>query len=382
MEMTDFPSRFHILKPEKGFEIAPWNPDDAKIYFGDQTLSDELWKRIEAGYNLGRPPKIYLQGRWGAGKTHHLYHLRYVLEKQGIGSMSNFITPYMQIECADDTSFQNLHRKMMNSLGLNAVKDAVSEFLMAQGAERANAQRELFGSSNLVIATQVLSIGDDQLAWRWLCGENLNGSELKSLNVTSNLGDTTELVDVLIRIGRLFRTQDKCILFFIDEGESLKNITKPNAQSSWHDGLRNLADNLNNSIGFIISIFVDSNNPSPEFINEDDILRRIGQRNIVEIEPYAEPSQIEPFMKDLLKARIKQDQLADLPDDVRRDYYPFQDDALDLFINELLSGAVSATPSKIIEGVSECAWEAHSRNLFYITADVVQEVMPRVTAAV
>jgi hypothetical protein len=380
--MADFAQRFHLSRPEKGFEISPWDPDDAKIYFGDKTLNRELQERIEAGYSLGKPPKIYLQGRWGAGKTHHLYHLKYVLETGGLGSEKKFIAPYLQIECDADTSFQYLHRKMLNALGLAVVKDAVSNFLMSQGSGRADAQKKMFGSQNLIVATQVLSIGDDQLAWRWLSGEMLSGGELKSLNVTSSLEDTSELVDVLVRIGRLLREQGTNVIFFIDEGEGLKNVTKPNAQFSWHDGFRNLADNMNNSIGFIMAIFVDNNNPSPGFINEDDILRRIGQKNILVLEPYSQAQQIVPFLQDLLKARIDFAEVQTFPNGSTKDSYPFEADALDLFVNELLHGAVSATPSKIIEGVSECAWKAHTLNEDIISVGVVQDVVPRVTAAI
>lgn len=377
--MKDFADRFHLSQPDKGFEISPW--DDAKIYFGDKTLNKELENRIEAGYSLGKPPKIYLQGRWGAGKTHHLYHLKYVLEWTGLPSVKKFVAPYLSIECDDDTTYQYLHRKMMNAFGIKTVKEAVSNFLMSTGSNRSDAQSRMFGSQNLIVATQVLSIGDDQLAWRWLCGEKLTTSELKSLNVTSPLEDTAELVDVLVRVGRLFREQGTNVIFFIDEGESLKKITKPNAQSSWHDGFKNLADQLNNSVGFVMAIFVDSNYPSPEFINEDDIMRRLGQRNIITLEPYSQPEQVLPFLKDLLKARIKLDAVQSFPDGSSRETYPFDSDAIDLFVNEILSG-LSPTPSKIIEAVRECAWEAHTRDQDVITTAIVQEVVPRVTASV
>lgn len=380
--MLDLASRFHLSRPDRGFEISPWDADDAKIYFGDRTLNKELQERIEAGYSLGKPAKIYLQGRWGAGKTHHLFHLKHVLETTGLPSIKNFIAPYLQIECDDDTGYQYLHRKMMNALGLITVKESVSNFLMSHGGNRVEAQRQLFGSQNLIIATQVLSIGDDQLAWRWLCGEKLGGAELKSLNVTSSLEDTSELVDVIVRIGHMIRQQGKNVIFFIDEGEGLKNVTKPNAQTSWHDGFRNLADNVNSSIGFLLSIFVDSNNPSPDFINEDDILRRLGQKNILNLEPFSLAEQVLPFVKDLLRARIKLDEITTFPPGVSKDSYPFESDAMDLFVNEMLHGAVSATPGKIIEAVSECAWAAHTKNEDAVSFSVVQDVVPRVTAAI
>lgn len=381
--MTNFSDRFFLSRPEKGFDVAPWDPEDASIYFGDQRLNRELAGRIEAGYATGRPPKIYLRGRWGAGKTHHLYHLKHIMESTGVGSITNFIAPYIQIECDDDTRFQYLHKKILNAIGIVKVKKAVADFLMAAGSEREAEQKRLFDKSNLIIATQVLSIGDDQLAWKWLCGETLSAGELRTLNVTTNLEDTAELVEVLFRIGRLLKETDGAhVLIFIDEGEGLHNVRKPNAQASWHDGMKNLADNMNNSIGFILSLYVDHSNETPEFVSEDDIIRRIGQRNMVDLDPYSEPGEIEPFLKDLLESRIRLDEIDVWPGDTSRDTFPFAPDARDLFVHELLAGAVSATPSKIIEGVSECAWEAHTRGEPFINVDVVQEVMPRVTAAV
>jgi hypothetical protein len=380
--MTEFAARFHLSHPEKGFDVSPWDPEDAKIYFGDQRLSRELESRIERGYSLGKPPKIYLRGGWGAGKTHHLYHLKYVVESQGVGGVQGFIAPYLQVECEDDTPFQYLHRKMLNALGLATVKEAVSDFLMSAGANRQAEQQRMFGGQNLIIATQVLSIGDDQLAWKWLSGETLSGNELRTLNVTTNLEDTTELVDVLVRLGQLLRERGKRVLFFIDEGEGIKNVGKRNAQISWHDGFRNLADNTNNSIGYIISFFVDSTHETPEFISEDDIVRRLGQRNLVDLQPYSGQDEIDPFLRDLLKSRIDFDSISSFPEEAPPDTYPFTPDARDLFINELLHGGVSATPSKIIEGVSECVWEAHIQDRNYISVEMINDVMPRVTASV
>jgi hypothetical protein len=378
----DFAERFHLTNRDRAFEIAPWYPEDAGIYFGNRELNSELEGRIQAGYALGKPPKIYLSGRWGAGKTHHLYHLKHVLETTAWPGGRTFIAPYFQIECDDATTFSYLHKKMMNALGVDLVKQAVSDFLMGFGAAtaRSEAQARMFGSANLVVATQVLSIGDAQLAWKWLSGERLSGGELRSLNVTTNLEDTSELVDVLVRIGRLLNSQNCDLIFFVDELEGLRNVTKPNASSSWHDGMRNLADNMNNSVGYVFGIFVDTNNPFPGFIIEDDIVRRMGQRNSIELPTYSDATDIDPFLRDLVGARIRLDDLGSLPPEVTRDSYPFTMDARDLFINELVAGAVSATPSKIIEGLSECAWAAHIAEESFISVETVQEVMPRVTA--
>lgn len=379
--MTTFAERFHLTHPSKAFEILPWEPEDAKAYFGDRQLNKDLENRIERGYTMGKPPKIYLLGRWGSGKTHHLYHLQYVLQTTGVGSITTFIAPYIQIECKDDTSYSYLHRKMMDTLGLKTVKSAISTFLMGLGPDRAAGQKAIFGSDNLIIATQVLSIGDEQLAWKWLCGETLSGSELKSLNVTSNLQDTSELVDVLVRIGRLLADQGQKLIYFIDEGESLKNITKPNAQRSWHDGIKNLADNSNSSVGFIMAMFVDNANPTPEFITEDDIFRRLGTHNIVDLEPFTESAEIVPFVRDLLEARIDFGSISEFPAGSTAASFPFTDDGFELFVQELASGAASATPSKVIEGVSECAWKAHTLEEEAISMTTVQDVMPIVMAA-
>ncbi len=377
--MPELAERFRLRYPEKGFAVLPWDPQDAGVYFGEQRLNERLQRRIEAGYALGRPPKIYLYGRWGAGKTHHLYHLKYLLENQGIAGRNNFIVRLFSVECEDDTGFDYLHRKMLNALGIDVVKQAVSDFLMQHGSNRAQEQRRLFESPNLIVATQVLSIGDDQLAWKWLTGHALSTAELRALNVTANLEDTSELVDVSVRIGRLLREQSRDLIFLVDEAEGLKNVGKPNAQRSWHDGLRNLADNLNNSVGFVLATYVDNNTPAPNFITEEDIVRRVGQQNILELEPYSDPIEVRRFLTDLIQARIDFSRVTDLSSTVTAETYPFDMDALDLFLQELLAG-VSPTPSKIIEALSECALEAHIEDLNHITADVVREVVPRVVS--
>lgn len=381
--MNDFAQRFHLKYPEKGFEIAPWDPEDAKIYFGKSALNLQLQNRIEAGYSQGRPPKLYLQGSWGSGKTHHLYHIQHILNSSGVGGMNGFITPYIAIECQDNTDFHYFHKKLLNGLTLTKVKEAVSDFLMDTGQDRTTAQQDMFGSRNLILATQVLAMGgeNDQLAWKWMSGDRLNPGELKGLGVTTNLEDTSELTDVLIRLGRLFLRSGKRLIFFIDEAESVKNVSKPNAQSSWHDGLKNLADNANNSVGYMIAIFMDNNNPTPEFMIEDDIVRRMGQKNIIDLEPFFEGLQLKNFIKDLLSARIDFTEITAFPDGSSLDTYPFKSDAFDLFLNELLGGAVSATPSKIIEGVRECTWRAHELDIDLVSVEVVQEIMPVVTQA-
>lgn len=376
----EFAARFHLRHPTKGFNVMPWDAEDAGVYFGERKLNEQLQRRVEAAYALGRPPKIYIQGRWGAGKTHHLYHLKYILESKGLGGKKDFIVRFFQVECEDDTAFQYLHRKMLNSLGMEVVKKAVSDFLMEHGTNRADEQKRLFDSQNLIVATQVLSIGDEQLAWRWLSGGQLSSAELRSLNVTSNLEDTTELVDVQIRLGRLLQEQGRRIVFLIDEAESLKNVTKANAQRSWHDGLRNLADSSNNSIGYVMATFVDLNNPYPEFAAEEDIVRRLGQQNILTLEPYSDPNEVKAFIQDLLKARVDPSSIETLPAGVKAETYPFTEDALDLFMHEVLAG-VSPTPSKIIEAVSECALAAHLQDQDTIELDVVRNVVPSVVSA-
>jgi hypothetical protein len=127
---------------------------------------------------------------------------------------------------------------------------------------------------------------------------------------------------------------------------------------------------------------VDHANETPAFISEADVIRRLGQGNLVDLEPYSGPEQIEPFLRDLIASRIDLHAIGDNTLEPTPDAYPFTADSWDAFVNELVAGAVSATPSKIIEGVSECAWEAHLRDELTISVDAVQEVMPRVTQAV
>jgi hypothetical protein len=302
------------------------------------------------------------------------------LETRGIGPFKDFLVPLFLIECQDDTGFEYLHKRMLNSIGLENVKAAVTKFLMDQGPNRPDAQKKMFGSSNLIVATQVLSIGDEQLAWKWLTGSALNATELRSLNVTANLEDTADLTDVVIRLGRLFQAQGRRIVFLVDEAEGLKNVTKPNAQRSWHDGIHRLAGTENNAIGFVLAIYVDNTHQPPEFITEEDIIgRRIPKSDIIDLAAYADPDEVRAFLTDLLNARVDFSSIASYPQDTTRETYPFTADAMDLFFQEILAGA-SPTPSKIIEAISESALAAHLASQDKIDLAVVQEVVPPLAA--
>src|SRR5205814_10345928 len=113
----------------------------------------------------------------------------------------------------------------------------------------------------------------------------------------------------------------------------------------------------------------------------EDIKRRIGSENFLNLEPYSDPHEVQSFLRDLIGARVDLGQLGALPSTVTRETYPFDRDALDIFMNELLAG-VSPTPSTIIESFAEAALASHLLNEDFISSQVVRDVVPRVVPAV
>ena len=86
------------------------------------------------------------------------------------------------------------------------------------------------------------------------------------------LVETGDLVDVLVTVGELFKRIGQHILFLVDEGENLHAVSNADAQRSWHDAFRRLADqNDNQSLGWIMTFYETIHEGAPPFMFEGDI---------------------------------------------------------------------------------------------------------------
>ena len=209
--------------------------------------------------------------------------------------------------------------------------------------------------------------------WKWLCGGSLTASELTSYNLTKNMDTVSEMYRVLIGIMRLFVAKGTYYLFLLDEMEGLKNIRNQDCRESFHDAFRKLADDDNDVLGFIVSIFTVGEDDIPDFIYTQDIVTRLNKANIHALEYLAHDDDVRQFLKDLLalviddekkKEKEKQGQVAS-----GLEYYPLTDEAMDGLVNLAISAPTASLPRNFISALNEGAVHAARRDSYVIDTD-------------
>jgi hypothetical protein len=165
-------------------------------------------------------------------------------------------------------------------------------------------------------------------------------------------------------------------LFLVDEAESLHNVTKPDAQRTWHDGVRKLADQDNATISFVLAYYETPTSRMPGFIKEADIITRIGPESVIEVAPMEGVENVRQFVEQLSAYMIDKECAASRVDEASN--YPFESPALDLFAELCVEDLGAAVPRNIIRAVSECALEAYRRDEALITEEIVQRIVPMV----
>lgn len=371
----------HLCLNRANFAINPKQSfDDAELFFG-QSRNKEIIKKIETGYLAGYIPRIYLYGNYGTGKTHLLYHLKHHFDnhKEPI----NVLAIVVQMQVETKSRYQTLHKKMLEAIGIEVMKDAYLSYAAQLGLDREAKLHELFPEANTYTAMQLLPSGKmlQTLSWRWLSGEKLSNADLQNLGVTSNLDDTGELVAVLVHIGELFKRTGRHLLFLVDESEGLHVVTQEDARRSWHDAFRRLSDQQDNqSIGWILTFYTVMANEPPPFMMEADIVTRLGREGMVTLDPLA-PVEVRKFLFDLLAAFIDRDcakeRIAEQSLATTAELFPFTESGLDAFIAHAETAPELMIPRVILKAVTALALEALREGHAVFDADLVEAVVPQ-----
>lgn len=369
----------HFCLNRENFQINPKQSiHDALLFFG-KDKNQELIDGIVRGYAAGYVPRIYLFGNYGTGKTHLLYHLKHHFEAAADYGVVPIV---VQVEAESRTRFQSLHKRLLDGIGTERLEKAYQDYVIAVGLEnRETKLGELFTDPNLYKVIQLIQTGPamKNLAWRWLTGERLSASEQSQLGVTTSVSETGELVDILVVIGELFKRTNRRLLFLIDEGEALHNVSNADSQGSWHDAFRRLADsNDNQSVGWILAVYRTLNNDPPRFMMEADITTRLGRGGLISLEPLAK-IEVRQFLTDLLTEFVDQDcaasklKAAKLPS---TKLFPLADAALDAFVAHAAQAPESAIPRTILKALTACALEALDDDAVVIDVAAVDRVAP------
>ncbi len=378
----DFKEWF-CLNERDSFTIDPQiNSEDAQFYFGRPTKLKELQTQLRKGFIDPGVPKIFIYGSFGSGKTQTLYNLAYYLQHDPPKSLR--LKPaiiHVVLEMQSKSNHLDWHLQLMEALGKERVSRWV-DGLFSKVPSMDEALASLLSDYNIIDAVKNLRGGGDMpmLAWRWLAGHRLSPAELQRLQLTRNAGDigAGDLVKVLVGLGHLAKKNDEKLIFFMDEVEQFQNIANPDCFEAVHNYLRQLSEQKNSSVGFIMSAYALTDDDMPRMMVRGDIRSRIGAINYIEIPPLPSVEDIRTFICELLlnfvdrkaaEEKIQRQGLA-----VSLDTYPFDADAFEKLCDYASQDPIKALPRNIIKSINECAISAWDVEKAVIDVENVNEI--------
>jgi len=378
----DFKEWF-CLNERDSFTIDPQiNSEDAQFYFGRATKLKELQTQLRKGFIDPGVPKIFIYGSFGSGKTQTLYNLAYYLQHDPPKSLQ--LKPaiiHVVLDMQSKSSHLDWHLQLMEALGKERVSRWIDD-LFSKVPSLDEALTSLLSDYNIINAVKNLRGGGDMpmLAWRWLAGHRLSPAELQRLQLTRNSGDigAGDMVKVLVGLGHLAEKNDEKLIFFMDEVEQFTNITNADCFEAVHNYLRQLSEQKNSSVGFIMSSYGLTDDDMPRMMVRGDIRNRIGAINYIEIPPLPSVEDIRTFICELLlnfidrkaaEEKIQQQGLA-----VSLDTYPFDADAFEKLCDYASQDPVKALPRNIIKSINECAISAWDVEKAVIDVEIVNEI--------
>lgn len=381
------------------FRLDP--ESDGAWYFGNQAVCEELINRVTSDFLIRGVPKCGVVGRFGMGKTHTLYHLKYLFEenprKYPAKPFVLRIAPYDE-STSGLGGWSYIHSKMLDAMGEKYLREMVRTFDQlpynrAGGLEDALTKVFKFGPENLqrslaaVLSAYFLREGKPTMpAWNWLRGQKLSGRELPDVGVTVWLEHAGDMIDIILNLGALSRkTWGLGMCFLMDEGQALNEVQKREVEI--HDAFLQIAEPENDDVGFVLAFFGTGARTVPQVITEpDDILSRLGATNLNLQEAFIDLRRIvdtENDLKDFIRSFlshiresenaagiIRQFKLEGITD---AELLPFDTQAIDRIAKLLHQNETLRNPRMIIDCLARVAAESYQRakaQSKYVIADV------------
>lgn len=410
MEIKEMELKDYCCLNRPRFRVDP--ESDAEWFFGNKQVSEELLSRIRSDFDVRGIPKCGLIGRFGDGKTHTLYHIKYLFDREpeNYPAICFFLglAPYDE-RIPDLGGWKYFHGKMLDAMGEDFLRQIVQEFDRLPEDRTADLSEEMkktfrFGDENLkrslanVLSGYFLRETRSMLpAWQWLRGSKLEkGSAAQDLAATKGLENAEDMINVILNLGNLVRkTRDKGIVFLMDEAQDLNNVDKRLIEI--HHAFLQLASDYNQDVGFVIAYFGAGQQfiPKPIIQPADDILSRLGvtRQNIDEafinlMRLINTKEDIRSFISNLLegvKDVEKAEQLvseAGLAGKVTSVNLPFTEDALGRAVEILFQNEQTRNARMIINELARVAAAAYHQGKAtnqYVIADraLLDSIMQR-----
>lgn len=389
--MSTVQKMYCLKKGRNNFEI--YADKDSGFYVPRSGVDiDSITRKIQVDLITDRCPKRFVNGPYGAGKTHTLFAVTTAL-KQALSE-----TPYgveiVYVSAPDfpkNARFLDLYAHTLRIIGKPKIialfqklqQDFLKEKIGWKRDELAIAVHKKLGEINYDLANVLsLSLPDEQLVWRWLLGSTSSNADLSTLGVSSHLKDADPqmLVNILETIGKLFETYEKRkLIVLLDECERWEDLSAT-ALGSLNLGFLRLADKENKHISVIWSLSIEAGGWGAETtVLEKAVIERVMPRNIIEI-PTLDLSDARKFMKDVIqyvrdpKCDVKAKTTKTHPsENVTAETYPFSEEALE----QILAGIPEEsqlTPRRLINALSNAVGNAALDNSPYVYSTFVEQI--------
>jgi hypothetical protein len=372
---------YHLTK--EAFAIDPWR--DAEEYFGAQDLEKRIRRRIEADFVQERGvPKFFVYGAYGAGKTHTLAHIRWVLESDP-GLTRDFPTEPIYFEIAPIRAreqWSKVHERLINAIGLGRLKEAVRvllsgadatdpiETLEAKGVLRYG--EEAIKRSQAQIFRNLLFGGrQETLSWEWLKGRQLRVDDALMLGTETSLSEPSDFTACLLNAASLIhRGLGRKLVLLIDEAETLHNLTNSDSQEEFLFAFRRLVATDNNVLGLVVAYESAGGGmeQAPRLFQHEAIMSRVdyeqGFFDLTNLLP-VETRAAKDFIIEILRYLVDQVRARQTIDDegleTDPEYFPFTKEAVDLIADFVTQSPERTLPRQIIALLSNAVVEAWRR---------------------
>jgi hypothetical protein len=361
---------YHLKKD--AFSIDP--RDDAEAYFGGAELFGQIKDRIKSDFVQQRQvPKFCIYGAYGAGKTHTLNHIEYVLRTE---FAEDFPTELIELEISPlkaKESWRKVHRDLINAISLDRMKQAVATVFADPGAAQdplGTLQRNgilRFGEAAIqssqaqVFRALVYGGRGETLALEWLKGATLTMDQTQTIGTETNLTEPSHLIACLLNVASLiWHGLGRRPVVLIDEAEALGNLTNHDSIEEYKFAFRRLFDNDNNTLGVIVAFQHEGGmEEAPEALSDEAVMRRIGYqagyfdlgRLVVEIEDARQ------FILDVLDYLVDADEARRTIEaeglETEPEFFPFTEEAVALIANYVTQEPQLQLPSQIITRLAD-----------------------------
>jgi hypothetical protein len=157
----------------------------------------------------------------------------------------------------------------------------------------------------------------------------------------------------------------KKLLVLMDEGEALGNLTSADSMREFEYALRRLFDDDNDVLGLIIAYQLEPGlDRVPDVLSSDAIRRRVGyDAGYLDLAGHLSvPENAMTFITDLLAYLVDQDQaaatIAAQGLNTQREFFPFEEEAIDLIAEFVTADPQHSLPSQIIIRMSDAVVDA------------------------